>query len=64
MLWLSDFTYGATRTGFVYVAFVIDAYARQIVGWGVSRTAHAAFVVDALERALHDRRPVQRARAP
>jgi hypothetical protein len=59
MLWLSDFTYVATWAGFVYVAFVIDAYARRIVGWRVSRTAHAAFVLDALEQALHDRRPVQ-----
>ena len=42
-LWLSDFTYVATWQGFVYVAFVIDAYARRIVGWRVSRTAHAGF---------------------
>lgn len=41
MLWVSDFTYVATWTGFIYVAFVIDAYARYIVGWRVSRTAHA-----------------------
>jgi putative transposase len=41
----------------VYVAFVIDAYARRIVGWRVSRTAHASFVLDALEQALHERRP-------
>ncbi|HEY2426010.1 MAG TPA: IS3 family transposase [Pseudolabrys sp.] len=60
VLWLSDFTYVATWTGFVYVAFVIDAYARRIVGWGASRTAHAGFVLDALEQALHDRRPVHR----
>ena len=59
-LWVSDFTYVATWTGFVYVAFVIDAYARRIVGWRVSRTAHASFVLDALEQALHDRRPVHR----
>ena len=58
-LWLSDFTYVATWKGFVYVAFIIDAYARRIVGWRVSRTAHAAFVLDALEQALADRRPVQ-----
>src|SRR5947209_18241095 len=58
-LWLSDFTYVATWTGFVYVAFVIDAYARRIVGWRVSRTAHTDFVLDALEQALHDRRPVK-----
>jgi transposase InsO family protein len=58
-LWLSDFTYVATWQGFVYVAFVIDAYARRIVGWRVKRTAHAGFVLDALEQALADRRPVQ-----
>jgi putative transposase len=57
-LWVSDFTYVATWAGFVYVAFVIDAFARRIVGWRVSRTAHASFVVDALEQALHDRQPV------
>ena len=58
-LWVSDFTYVSTWTGFVYVAFVIDAFARRIVGWRVSRTAHAGFVLDALEQALHARRPVQ-----
>ena len=58
-LWVSDFTYVSTWTGFVYVAFVIDAFARRIVGWRASRTAHAGFVLDALEQALHDRRPVQ-----
>ena len=60
-LWVSDFTYVATWIGFVYVAFVIDAFARRIVGWRVSRSARADFVVDALEQALHDRRPVHRA---
>jgi putative transposase len=59
VLWVSDFTYVATWTGFVYVAFVIDAFARRIVGWRVSRTAHAGFVLDALEQALHERRPVR-----
>lgn len=60
MLWVSDFTYVATWAGFVYVAFVIDVYARYIVGWRVSRTAHAGFVLDALEQAIHDRRPAHR----
>jgi putative transposase len=46
MLWVSDFTYVATCTGFVYVAFVIDAYARRIVGSRVNRTAHAGVVLD------------------
>ena len=66
VLWVSDFTYVATWSGFVYVAFVIDAYARRIVGWRVSRTAHAGFVLDALEQALQNRRapPSRWARAP
>ena len=54
-IWLADFTYVATWTGFVYVAFVIDAYARRIVGWRVSRTAHAGFV-----RLPHGRSPPPR----
>jgi len=58
-LWVADFTYVATWAGFVYVAFVIDAFARRIVGWRVSRTAQAGFVLDALEQALHERRPVR-----
>jgi len=57
MLWVSDFTYVATWNGFVYVAFVIDVFARRIVGWRVSRSARAEFVLDALEQALHQRRP-------
>lgn len=56
-LWLSDFTYVSTWSGFVYVAFIIDAFARRIVGWRASRTAGAGFVLDALEQALHQRRP-------
>jgi putative transposase len=56
-LWVSDFTYVATWSGFVYVAFVIDAFARRIVGWRVARSARAEFVLDALEQALHDRQP-------
>lgn len=59
MLWVSDFTYVATWADFVYVAFVIDTYARRIVGWRASRSAHAGFVLDALEQALHDRRPMR-----
>lgn len=60
VLWVSDFTYVSTWAGFVYVAFVVDTYARRIVGWRVSRTAHTGFVLDALEQALHDRRPLHR----
>lgn len=59
VLWVSDFTYVSTWSGFVYVAFVIDVFARRIVGWRASRTAHASFVLDALEQAIHDRRPIR-----
>ena len=59
VLWVSDFTYVATWQGFVYVAFVIDVFARRIVGWRVSRTATAGFVLDALEQAIHQRWPAQ-----
>jgi transposase InsO family protein len=59
-LWVSDFTYVSTWGGFVYVAFVIDTFANRIVGWRASPTAHASFVLDALEQALVDRRPVHR----
>jgi len=45
VLWVSDFPYVATWQGFVYVAFVIDVFARRIVGWRASRTAHAGFVL-------------------
>ena len=53
----SDFTYVSTWQGFVYVALVIDVFARRVVGWRVSRSAETGFVLDALEQALHDRRP-------
>lgn len=54
-LWVSDFTYVATWKGFVYVAFVIDAFARRIIGWRVSSTPRTDMVLDALEQALHER---------
>ncbi len=58
-LWVADFTYVATWTGFVYVAFVVDTFADYIVGWRVSRTAHTSFVLDALDQAICQRRPVK-----
>ena len=51
-LWVADITYVATWTGFVYVAFVVDVYARRIVGWRVSRSLKTDLVLDALEQAL------------
>ena len=56
-LWVSDFTYVSTWQGYVYVAFVIDVFARRIVGWRVSSSMHTDFVLDALEQALYDRQP-------
>lgn len=58
-LWVSDFTYVSTWQGFVYVAFVIDVFARRIVGWKVSTSARTDFVLDALEQAVYARRPTQ-----
>src|SRR5690606_4567766 len=58
-LWVSDSTYVSTWQGFVYVAFVIDVFARRIVGWKVSSSARTDFVLDALEQALYARRPAQ-----
>ena len=56
-LWVTDFTYISTWQGWLYVAFVIDVYARRIVGWRVSRSMQTDFVLDALEQALYARRP-------
>ena len=55
-LWVSDFTYVATWHGFVYVAFVIDVFARRIVGWRVAASLRTDFVLDALEQAIYERR--------
>src|SRR5690606_28271665 len=56
-LWVSDFTYVSTWQGWLYVAFVIDVFARRIVGWRVSDSIRTDFVLDALEQALYARRP-------
>ena len=58
-LWVADLTYVATWRGFVYVAFVIDAFARRIVGWRVSNSLHTDIALDALEQALYDREAAQ-----
>ena len=56
-LWVSDFTYVSTWQGWLYVAFVVDVFARRIVGWRVSDSMRTDFVLDALEQALYARRP-------
>jgi len=58
-LWVADITYVATWAGFVYVAFVVDVYARMIVGWRVSRSLKTDLVLDALEQALWSRRDTE-----
>ncbi len=54
-LWVADLTYVATWAGFVYVAFVIDAFSRRIVGWRVSQSLRSDLALDALEQALYAR---------
>lgn len=56
-LWVSDFTYVSTWQAWMYVALVIDVYARSIVGWRVRSSMHTDFVLDALEQAPYDRQP-------
>ena len=56
-LWVSDFTYVSTWQGWLYVAFVVDVFARRIVGWRVSSSMRTDFVLNALEQALHARQP-------
>ena len=56
-LWVSDFTYVSTWQGWLYVAFVVDVFARRIVGWRVSSSMTTDFVLDALEQALYARQP-------
>ena len=51
-LWVADFTFVATWSGFVYVAFIIDVFARRIVGWRASRSMRTDLVLDALEQAI------------
>lgn len=58
-LWVADFTYVSTWQGWLYVAFIIDAYAKRIVGWRASSSMTTDFVLDALEQAVYDRRPSQ-----
>jgi transposase InsO family protein len=60
MPWVSDFTYVSTWQKVVYVAFIIDTFADKIVGWRVSSLPKTDFVLDALGKALHDRRPIHK----
>lgn len=54
-LWVADLTYVSTWSGFVYVAFVVDAYARRILGWRVASTMATSMVLDTIEQAIWTR---------
>ncbi len=54
-LWVADITFVSTWSGFAYTAFVVDAFARRIVGWRVMRSLRTEWVLDALEQALWSR---------
>jgi putative transposase len=54
-LWVADFTYVSTWSGWCYTAFVIDAYARRILGWSVATTMTSQLVIDAVEQAIWTR---------
>jgi putative transposase len=56
-LWVSDFTYVSTWQGWMFVAFIVDVFARRIVGWQISNSMRTDFVLDALEQALYERQP-------
>jgi len=57
MLWVADITYIPTWAGFLYLAVVLDAFSRRIVGWSMATTLHTQVVLDALDMALWQRRP-------
>lgn len=57
LLWVADLTYIPTWAGFLYLAVVLDAFSRRIVGWSMATTLHTQLVLDALDMALWQRRP-------
>jgi putative transposase len=61
-VWVADFTYVATWSGTVYVAFVLDAHSRRILGWRASTSMRTELVLDALEQALLTRQRERRHR--
>ena len=61
-LWVADLTYVRTWSGFVYVAFITDVFSRRIVGWQASRSLRTDLALNALEQAIWERSPRDRAR--
>ena len=58
-LWVADITYVAIATGFVYLAAILDAWSRRVVGYAISRSIDARLVVAALKAAINARNPAQ-----
>lgn len=58
-IWAGDITYIATDDGWLYLAVVIDLFSRQVVGWAVSNTPDSALCIQALQLAIHRRKPIQ-----
>jgi len=58
-LWVADFTYVSTWQGWLYAAFVVDAFAKRIIGWRASSSMSMDFILDALEQTPYDRQPKQ-----
>jgi len=56
-LWVADITFVSTATGFLYLAVVLDAWSRKIVGWSMANHLRAELVLDAMEMAIGQRRP-------
>jgi putative transposase len=56
-LWVADITFVPTAAGFLYLAVVLDAFSRRIVGWAMANHLRAELVLDALEMAVGQRRP-------
>ncbi len=56
-LWVADITYARSWEGWLYLAFVLDAYSRKVVGWSMANHLRTELVLDALNMAIHNRRP-------
>lgn len=57
-LWVADITYVPTWSGFIFLAVVVDAFSRRVVGWSMASHLRTSLVLDALDMAIHQRRPV------
>ena len=56
-VWVSDITYVRVKTGFIFVAIILDLFSRKVIGWAISKRINAELAVNALKMALHNRKP-------